>query len=139
MIVETHDFELIAALEARVPEFERRYDEHQLEARLQGRESLALIKVIEGEPVAYKVGYAETPSRFYSWVGGVAPEHRRRGYARELMHYQEEWCRQQGYREISVWSENRYRNMLIFLLTEGYDIYGCSTKGQIMFRKSLKP
>lgn len=137
MIVETEQFQAITELEGRIPEFTSHYPLERIQARLKDRPSLALLVLHQGEPVGYKVGYEETPQRFYSWIGAVLPEHRGRGWARQLLHYQENWCRAQGYREITVWSENRYRSMLIFLLRENYDIFAVSGEGKILFRKLL--
>ena len=41
--------------------------------------------------VGFKLGYAHTPTRYYSWLGGVDPEYRRQGIAGGLMHRQHAW------------------------------------------------
>lgn len=136
-VVETSNLEEIAGLEAHIPEFEKKLELEALQARLSGRPHLCLLALEDDRPVAYKVGYQETPNRFYSWIGAVLPEFRGRGIARELLHRQEQWARAQGYGEINVWSENRYRGMLIFLLKEGYDIFAVAGDGKVLFRKRL--
>jgi GNAT superfamily N-acetyltransferase len=137
-IEETTDLAVIAQLESEIPEFERLYSLEKITSRLSGRVFLALLaRDAEGTIAGYKLGYAETPTRFYSWIGGVKPACRRQGLARELLRYQEDWCRCRGFEQIQVWSENRYRGMLIFLLTEGYDIHALTGDGAIMFRKDL--
>ena len=136
-VVETADLEEIARLEAGIPEFPKKLDLESLQARLAGRPHLCLIALENDRPVAYKVGYQETPNRFYSWIGAVLPEYRGRGIARKLLHRQEQWARAQGYGEINVWSENRYRGMVIFLLKEGYDIFAVSGDGKVLLRKVL--
>lgn len=137
MIVETTDLNKIASLERAIPEFAEHYPLAKLETRLKGRDSLVLLALDGETAVGYKVGYAETPTRFYSWLGAVLPEHRGKGLARQMLHYQEQWCREQDFEEITVWSENRYRGMLVFLLKEGYDIFAVSGDGKILFRKML--
>ena len=139
MIREEPDLEVLAKLESQIPEFEKSYPVSRLESRLKDRESLVLVYYDEERPVAYKVGYAETDRRFYSWIGGVLPGYRRRGIARELLHYQEDWCFGKGFSEITVWSENRYRSMVLFLIQEGYDIAAVSVDGKILFRKQSPP
>ena len=137
-IEETTDLSIIAQLESEIPEFERLYSLEKITGRLVGRVFLGLIARDSTNAIAgYKLGYAETPTRFYSWIGGVKPEYRRRGFARALLRCQEDWCRSRGFKQIQVWSENRYRGMLIFLLTEGYDIHGLTGDGAIIFRKHL--
>lgn len=136
-LVETEDLEAIARLETLIPEFPQKLELETLQARLSGRPHLCLLALEDDRPVAYKVGYQETPNRFYSWIGAVLPEYRGCGIARRLLHRQEEWVRAQGYGEINVWSENRYRGMLVFLLKEGYDIFAVAGDGKVLFRKRL--
>lgn len=137
MIEQSTDLTLVAQMEMRIPEFEKHYSLEKIRTRLEGRKSLVLLGREQGQVVAYKVGYAETEARFYSWIGGVLPEHRRACWATRLLHHQEEWCRSQGFREINVWTANRYRSMLIFLLKENYEIYAVANDSKILMRKLL--
>ena len=137
MIEEITDLSVIAKLELLIPEFDDHYTVEKIQKRLENRKFLALVAKSAGEIVAYKVGYGETESRFYSWIGGVLPDYRRKGWATELIHYQEQWCREQGYREISVWTANRYRKMLMFLLEEEYEIYAVANDSKVLMRKVL--
>lgn len=41
--------------------------------------------------IGFKLGYALTSKRYYSWLGGVHPEFQRDGVARELMQRQHSW------------------------------------------------
>ncbi len=128
----------MARAEATIPEFEQAHSPERFRARLEGRPFLALVAYHGSRVAGYKIGYGETESRFYSWVGGVHPDFRGQGLAREMLRHQEIWCRRQGYRSLAVKSENRFRGMLIFLLKEGYDIHALSQAGQISFLKSLE-
>ena len=137
MIEEVTDLSVIADLESRIPEFDSAYTLAKIQKRLENRRFLALVAKSAGEIVAYKVGYGETEARFYSWIGGVLPEHRKKGWATKLLHHQEQWCSKQGYREINVWTANRYRTMLIFLLKEQYEIYAVANDSKVLMRKVL--
>lgn len=138
LISEVHDWDEMARAEASIPEFSQAHPADRFRARLEGRPYLALL-AYQGERLAgYKIGYAESEKQFYSWVGGVHPDFRGLGLAREMLRHQENWCRRQGYQRISVKSENRFRGMLIFLLKEGYDIHALTGEGQIGFLKSLE-
>lgn len=137
MIQESQNLELIVDLEKKIPEFPSHYSLDKIKARLDNRKFLALIAYEDDAPIAYKVGYQETPRRFYSWIGAVLPGYRRQGWAKRLLHRQETWCREQGYGEINVWTANTYRGMLIFLLHEGYDIFAVAGDGKILMRKAL--
>ena len=137
MIEEITEFSVIADLESQIPEFEDHYTLDKILKRLENRRSLALVARSDGKVVAYKVGYGETDYRFYSWIGGVLPDHRREGWATKLLHHQEQWCRAQEYKEINIWTANRYRKMLIFLLKEHYEIYAVANDSKVLMRKSL--
>ncbi len=137
MVEEISDLSVIADLESRIPEFEDAYTAQKIQKRLENRKLLAFVGNSEGENVAYKVGYGETDGRFHSWIGGVIPQHRRKGWATRLLHYQERWGREQEYREINVWTANRYRKMLIFLIKEHYEIYAVTNDSKVLTRKSL--
>lgn len=134
--VEESDLAQIAELEAAIPEFDHPYALEALQERIAGRPYLALVARVQGQAVGYKLGYAHRPQRFYSWLGGVLPTHRRQGVARALLRHQENWCAER-YKAIEVRSQNRYRGMLMLLLSEGYEVQGLSAGGMITFRKGL--
>jgi len=79
---------------------------------------------IENQPVGFKIGYERDQKEFYSWLGGVLPEYRGLGIARELMVVQHEWCRKQGYSKISTKTQNRFQSMLILNIKFGFEICG---------------
>lgn len=93
---------------------------------LRGRRALLL--VAEDVPgrriVGFKFGYEDRPHRFYSWLGGVHPEHRRQGLGRALMDRQHELARRARYRTVRTVTLNRHRAMLLLNLTSGFDIVG---------------
>lgn len=62
--------------------------------------------------------------------------------ARLMLHAQETWVSEHGYLEIRVKSRNRYRNMLMLLLSEGYQVFDIEPQEQlednrIWFQKTL--
>lgn len=83
---------------------------------------LTLIALIEGIPVGYKIGYAESEICFYSWIGGVLPAYRGRGAASALMDAQHEWCSMRGYTQVKTKTMNRWREMLLLNLKKGFEI-----------------
>src|SRR5215212_4475809 len=69
-------------------EFKHRYAV-PFEDGIKGKEDvLALIAHLEGNPVGYKVGYRERPGQYYSWTGGVLPDYRGQGLARQMQAWQ---------------------------------------------------
>ncbi len=47
--------------------------------------------------VGFKVGYAATARRYYSWLGGVDPDVRRVGIGVALMERQHRWAEEAGF------------------------------------------
>jgi ribosomal protein S18 acetylase RimI-like enzyme len=75
-------------------------------------------------PVGFKLGYERTGEEFYSWLGGVHPEFRRRGIARRLLDLQHEWCQKSGYRRVSTETLNHNLSMLALNLASGLVVIG---------------
>lgn len=88
------------------------------------RPFLTLLAMGDVDVLGCKLGYEQKPDQFYSWLGCVAPTHRGRGIAAELMRRQHDWCRQQEYRTIRTQTYNQWRDMLVLNLRFGFDIVG---------------
>ena len=78
----------------------------------------------EGRLIGFKLGWEEDQWSFRSWLGGVSPEYRGLGVAGELMRAQHEWCREKGYRKITTKTRNRFREMLVLNLKNGFEVTG---------------
>jgi ribosomal protein S18 acetylase RimI-like enzyme len=109
------------ALSALIPEFDPPYSWKKWQERLAGRESLVLTAYISDKPVGFKVGIMEA-GHFYSWVGGVLPEWRRQGIAKKLAERQESNLQERGVETIRMNTRNKFKAMLIFALSHGFDI-----------------
>lgn len=120
----------------RIPELDRYLSVEQLEKRLIG-EYLILVAEVDEELVGFKIGYAESEQRFYSWLGGVLPSYRCQGIAQELLDFQETWALARGFREISVKSMNRFPSMLRFLIRNGYRVYDVESSGDTEHERIL--
>lgn len=140
--VEIGSAEEIAAVSRQIPEFEQATTIERLQSRLDGVVSLILVAKCEDVIVGYKVGYQLTADTFYSWLGGVIPEYRRRGIATLLLSHQERWVCHAGYKQIQVKSTNRFPNMLQILVANGYGVIGTEdnvsgASDKILFIKEL--
>ncbi len=86
--------------------------------------SMLQLALLDGVAIGYKLGYRRNREVFYSWLGGVLPEARRRGVARELIERQHAWCRGQGYRSVRTDTTNVFKQMLLLNLRVGFDVIG---------------
>ncbi|MBM7646036.1 putative GNAT superfamily acetyltransferase [Scopulibacillus daqui] len=62
----------------------------------------------------YKVGYERKEKQYYSWIGGIHHDYRRKGIGSHLMRIQHEWCQCHGYETIqtNVLNKIRYRGII---------------------------
>lgn len=136
------------ALYQRIPEFETEahIDALEFERRLSRPGASVLVGVVDGSRVGFKAGYDRyRDGSWYSWLGGVLPEHRGRGVAEALLAHQEAWVRDKGYRSIVVRTRNRFRSMRALLARCGYDVIGVEAPApdtprdqlRIIFTKTL--
>ena len=66
--------------------FTQAYPIEKLQERLNQSEDIRLYYIVANEKmVAFKIGYQWNEETFYSWIGGVNPEHRRKGLAKSLL------------------------------------------------------
>jgi GNAT superfamily N-acetyltransferase len=93
----------------------------------------------EEQLIGYKMGYITKPGKeFYSWIGGVRNGFRRQGIAQELMQRQHEWCKRKGLNLIRTNTQNRWKEMLILNIRNGFDIVGTFTDEKGMTRILLE-
>ena len=65
----------------------------------------------DGGMVGFKVGYAHTSSRYYSWLGGVHPDYRRMGIAHTLAKLQHQWLLGTEFRLVETEASQSNHNM----------------------------
>jgi len=103
---------------------------------------LLLLARSGGEVAGFKLGYPLSGRVFYSWIGGIRPEFRRQGVARQLLERQEEIVRERGYSMLRMKSMNRFPAMLRLLIAAGHQIIGVEDEGEpaklkVVFEKIL--
>lgn len=123
ILIRNGSIQEVVELSNRIPELIRPYAEEVYAERLRGRSHLILIATSEGQPIGFKVGY-QKDSRpiFYSWMGGVLPDFRRRNVATALADSMEAWAKNKGYSKIFFKTRNRLTGMLHFGLERGFMI-----------------
>ncbi|MBW8186168.1 GNAT family N-acetyltransferase [Shewanella nanhaiensis] len=105
-----------------IPEFDNAYPMTEYQTRLSDKPMLALFIKVEGEVAGFKLGYELDNGQFYSWLGGILPEFRGLGLAKQLLLAQESWAIEQGYQQIEVKTLNRFASMLKMLISNQYQI-----------------
>lgn len=141
MTIEEGTIDQAIAVSKAIPSFEAPPERAEYEKRLLGVPHLILVAYEAGQAAGFKVGYQRS-GYFYSWMGGVLPHFRRRGIAKALADYQEEWAKQNNYFSITFKTRNQHKAMLLFALKNGFDIIDFEEKesvatNRIWLRKAL--
>lgn len=92
------------------------------------KDILALFAIRQGVCCGYKIGFQYSPEIFYSWVGGVLPDHRGHGIATRLLETQHAMAKELGYKYVRTSTKNRYRDMLLLNIKLGFDVTGVQKK-----------
>lgn len=135
------DIETVVMLSQQIPEFINPHGAEVYYKRISNVPHSVLIAYVADKAVGFKVGY-ERDGYFYSWMGGVLPDHRRMGIAQALAAAQEAWAMQQGYTSVTFRTRNSHKAMLLFALQNNFDIIGVEERDlvqdfRIILRKQL--
>lgn len=117
-----------------IPDFEDAY----LLDRLRMVRDPVLVVASDGQFVGFKLGYVKEPGVFYSWLGGVAVEARRRGLASGLMLAQHREVETQGIGVIETRCRAGNTPMLILNLRHGFNVVGFevdATRGPVVLQR----
>ena len=108
---------------ANVPEFDDPYEIPEYSKRLNNTTHLILTAYDDHNPIAFKIGYQRHPDgSFYSWMGGVLPNYRRKGIANNLADHQETWAKKKGYNSIKLQTRSKHNAMLALAINRGFQI-----------------
>ena len=106
-----------------IPEFDDPYEISEYSKRLHSTVHLILTAYNDHIPIAFKIGYDRySDGSFYSWMGGVLPNYRRKGIANNLADHQETWARKKGYKNIKLQTRSKHNAMLALAINRGFQI-----------------
>lgn len=135
--------EIVVRLLNQLPEFDTLFYKRKLLQRIGNKPALYLVAYIDEKPVGCKIGYNRYfDGSFYSWLGGVLPEYRKRGVAQALMDRLVKLVQDQFYSSIRVKTRNRHVGMLRLLIKNNFTIIDFEKKvldseSRIGLRKDL--
>lgn len=113
----------IFVLEEKV--FGKPMSKDKISRQLSTKHNMSILIAYDGtEPVAYKVGFERSQRIYYSWIGGVSPDYRGKGLAKELMKRQHQLAKEKSYKVVCTQTNNSYKEMLILNLKYGFEIKG---------------
>ena len=103
------------------------------ENKYKRREKLIIVAYYNGIPAGYIIGYDKFQDNksFYCWMAGVDVNYRRLGILTQLMDYQTNWAKTKGYSILKIKTRNNRREMLSFLIRNGFYFTDIETKENI--------
>ena len=108
---------------ANVQEFDDPYKIPEYSKRLDSNTHLILTAYNDHNPIAFKIGYQRHfDGSFYSWMGGVLLNYRRKGIANNLADYQETWAKKNGYNSIKIQTREKHKAMLALAINREFQI-----------------
>ncbi|GAG38804.1 unnamed protein product [marine sediment metagenome] len=108
------------------------------------RRNRTLLVAIRNDAIAgYLTAYERENGEFFMSHIGVRQDCKRQGIARSLVRRYEQIARDAGYRALTTTTYNRFKEMLILLLQEGFDIDDVTrikdpAEPRLLLRKDLK-
>jgi ribosomal protein S18 acetylase RimI-like enzyme len=111
----------IHEIQARI--FEHPFALEKIRERVSGKEAFLSIHTYSDRGiVGFKTGFSIGSGVFYSWIGGVDPEHRRLGLGKRMMLLQHQELKALGFVKVQTKTQNRFRDMIILNLKSGFEI-----------------
>lgn len=83
---------------------------------------------MDGRWAGFKVGYAATNKRYYSWLGGVDPSFRKQGIAKQLMAAQHAWLQESRFQLVETHVDQDNKAMIQLNLNSGLSVTGVFLK-----------
>lgn len=117
-------------------------DSGTLSSKAENKPKIVFTVAIEDEEViGYKIGYELKSDTFYSWLGGVDDNQRNKGIASKLMDKQHRYLKEKGYKIVQTKTTNKWRNMLVLNIKNGFDVIETYTDSngekKIILQKNL--
>jgi GNAT superfamily N-acetyltransferase len=109
---------------SQIPEFRETPPEKKyFEGRYDGRDHLILCAFDQKDHAAgYMIAYDKFgDGSFYCWMAGVIPQFRKCGALTAMMNYLFAWAKERGYKKIKIKTRNDKRDMLVFLVKNGFN------------------
>lgn len=126
-----------------IKEFDRHFSKKYFEDRLQGKDSLVCLALVDDTPAGFAICWTDTLNNWvYIWALAVTKKYRKQGVMRAMISFEEDWARKKGFHRIKSNVNNGRKEMLIANIKLGYSITGVELhenidKCRVFFEKSI--
>lgn len=113
---------------------ETKPEKEYFENRYKDSDKLIIVAYYDNKPAGYIIGYdkfKDNKDSFYCWMAGTHYKYRRKGILSELMRYQMNWARKNGYKVLRIKTRNNRREMLNFLVKTGFNFVSVEERENI--------
>ncbi|MBU2213529.1 GNAT family N-acetyltransferase [Patescibacteria group bacterium] len=114
--------EVLAVIDL-VPEFDesKHQREQEYQKRIANKDPLIVVVFIDKKPAGFLIAYDKySDGSYYCWRTGVIPEFRRKGVFSALMSEFTKVAKEKGYSTMKIITRNNRREMLTYLVKEGW-------------------
>lgn len=133
--LDERNFDLVYQLYSKI--FDPPHPKEKLRTRSANKAEYLVLLAKEGQDnVGLKVGFPED-GYFHSWIGGVLPEYRNNGIAKELTEAQHRWAKDNGYKKVKIHTDHRFNNMIIHNIRNGFEILETKIRPDSGIRKII--
>jgi len=120
-----------------IEEFKEANDTIDLfEDRIKGKDNVILVAYYNDNPAGYMISYDRYgDGSIYCWMAATKSEYRRHGILKNLMNYQMKLAKESGYNKVKIKTQNDRREMLSYLVKNGWNFTDVKEKDDIMRNK----
>lgn len=142
MEIKEINFEEAEQINNEVPEFDK-YSNEYFRERVGLKKSLILGAYVDGKRTGYLIAYDKfEDGSLYCWMAGVVLNFRKNGVLTSLMNFQNNWAKENGYSKVKIKTRNNRREMLAYLVKNGFLFTSVEEKSdieenRILLEKSL--
>jgi len=123
IIVKARNLSEAKQVHRNIPEFGDESYLDSLEKRCNSKPFL-VVAYCEEKPAGYMIAYnRHNDGSLYCWMSGVKPHFRKTGVYSEMAKSREAWARKQGYNKLKIKTWNKRREMLSYLVNNGWNFY----------------
>ncbi len=133
IVIREAPLQTVLDVHEKIPEFRGAgYDLGVCEDRLKGKDGHLSVVFMDEVPAGYMVAYQRwDDGSVYCWLAGVVPEFRRHGLMTRLMAFLGKYAKRKGYKKITIKTRNSRREMLAFLVKNGFNFTHIQPKSRI--------
>lgn len=137
LIIENADWDEVIAVNLQIEEFKDKYPKEIFIQRCNDKDFIALKASVDDKVVGYSVSYEASNDDFYIWMAAVLPNYRNQGILTSLISQIFDYAKNNNYKKVTIKTRNDKREMLSFLVKNGFMFNDVEKREQILDNRIL--